>query len=141
MSTTTIDNTFYNRVSSWIRSYRNPDALDWLRKFVDNSAEPAEIKLQLHREINYKEARLRRQHSFKQDGKNTYLMNEQGEVAVYKSRFSAICKIAELALKGYEVELESNLLFTRHRIKLAEPHVLNTATNTVILKRSSNGSK
>lgn len=97
------ENIFYNRVSSWIRSYRNPDALEWLRRFVENSTEPAEVKTQLYREIDYKETRLRQQPTFTADN---YLADDKGESRVYATRFGAVCKLAELALKGYDVELE-----------------------------------
>ncbi len=100
------ENVFYNRVSSWIRSYRNPDALEWLRRFVDNSTEPAEVKTQLYREIDYKEKRLRQQPSFTVTPSGTYLADDKGATKVYATRFSAVCKLAELTLKGYEVELE-----------------------------------
>jgi hypothetical protein len=100
------ENIFYNRVSSWIRSYRNPEALEWLRRFVDNSAEPADVKLQLYREIAYKETRLRQMPVFTESDHHTYLADEKGGVRIYATRFGAVCKLAELALKGFEVELE-----------------------------------
>jgi hypothetical protein len=100
------ENIFYNRVSSWIRSYRNPEALEWLRRFVDNSTEPADVKLQLYREIDYKETRLRQMPSFTCNSQGTFLADDKGAVRVYATRFSAVCKLAELALKGFEVELE-----------------------------------
>ncbi len=112
-------NIFYNRVSSWIRSYRNPEALNWLRNFVDNSKEPAEIKMQLYREIDYKESRLRQMPSFTSTPCGTYLADEKGEPRVYATRFGAVCKLAELALKGYEVELLQT--GTQYMITLSEP--------------------
>lgn len=113
------ENMFYNRVSSWIRSYRNPEALDWLRRFVDNSTEPEAVKRQLYREIDYKETRLRQMPGFTVSNGSTYLADDKGEVRVYATRFSAVCKLAELALKGYEVELEQT--GTQFRITLSAP--------------------
>jgi hypothetical protein len=113
------ENIFYNRVSSWIRSYRNPEALEWLRRFVDNSTEPAEVKVQLYREIDYKETRLRQMPSFTCVSEGTFLADENGGVRVYNTRFSAVCKLAELALKGYEVELKQE--GTQFRITLSAP--------------------
>lgn len=120
------ENMFYNRVSSWIRSYRNPEALNWLRNFVDNSTEPAAVKLQLYREIDYKETRLRAMPSFTCSNEGTYLADENGAPRVYATRFGAVCKLAELALKGYEVELE--LTGTQYRITLSEPAPVNSMT-------------
>ena len=117
------ENMFYNRVSSWIRSYRNPDALNWLRNFVDNSTEPAEVKMQLYREINYKETRLRQMPSFTCKADGTYLADETGAPRVYATRFGAVCKLAELALKGYEVELLQS--GTQYRITLSAPAPVN----------------
>lgn len=120
------ENIFYNRVSSWIRSYRNPEALEWLRRFVDNSNEPAEVKLQLYREINYKETRLRQMPGFTVNNGNTYLADDKGSVRVYATRFGAVCKLAELALKGFEVELEQT--GTQFRITLSAPAPVNGMT-------------
>jgi len=118
------ENIFYNRVSSWIRSYRNPEALDWVRRFVDNSNEPVNIKEQLYREIDYKETRLRQMPGFTVWAGNTYLADENGQPRVYATRFGAVCKLAELALKGYDVELEQN--GTQFRITLTQPAPVNS---------------
>ena len=129
---------FQERVSSWIRSYRNPEAMDWLRKFVDNSTEPDEVKQQLYREISYKEARLRAKPAFVQDGNDVFLMNQSGKAYEYGTRFSAVCKLAELALKGYEVELvQSGAIY---KIKLLGPHIL-TSNGDIIAKGGPNVSK
>lgn len=98
-------NSFYKHVSSWIRSYRTPDMLEGLRTFVDSSAQPAEVKEQLYREIDYKERILTQKPSFTNWCGTTWLANEEGNPKVYVSRFTAVCKLAELTLKGYEVEL------------------------------------
>lgn len=120
-------NIFYTRVSSWIRSYRNPDALDWVRRFVDNSNEPVEIKEQLYREIDYKETRLLQMPGFTKVADGTFLSDEKGQPRVYATRFGAVCKLAELALKGYDVELKE--FGTQYRIALNNPQPENTTVN------------
>ncbi|MBS1771459.1 MAG: hypothetical protein JST82_01275 [Bacteroidetes bacterium] len=117
------NSTFYNHVSSWVRSHRNPETLDSIRNFVDRALQPLDIKEKLYREINYKETILRRQPGFTVSGDATYLANDDGNPRVYMSRFSAVCKLAELTLKGYEVELQQS--GTQYRITLSEPAPVN----------------
>lgn len=99
---------FYNHVSNWVRSHRNPETIETLRNFVDKALQPAEVKERLYREIDYKESILLRQPSFTVNNTTTYLADEDGTPRFYASRFSAVCKLAELTLKGYDVELEQN---------------------------------
>lgn len=94
---------FYQHVSSWIKSYHNPDALYWLRRFINNSTEPLHIKEQLHREIDYKDAALRNQPFFCNALGQYFLVDHAGHPRIYTTRFAAICKVAELKLKGYDV--------------------------------------
>lgn len=98
--------TFQQTVGSWIRSYRNPEALDFLRRFVDNSTAPDEVKESLRSQIDAKEQRLRQAPQFVTLNGTTYLADEQWKPREYLTRFGAVCKMAELALKGYEVDLQ-----------------------------------
>jgi len=112
-------NKFYEHVSSWINSYTNPEALEWLRRFVNNSFQSQAVKEQLHREIDWKIAGLRNRPAFGEVNGDTFLVDEQGHPRVYTTRFSAICKLAELKMKGYEAELRPGDVF--YRIALQHP--------------------
>jgi hypothetical protein len=114
-------NKFYEHVSSWIGSYHNPEALEWLRRFVNNSFQAQEVKEQLHREIDWKICSLRNRPCFSEVGEDLFLVDEQGHPKVYTTRFSAICKLAELKLKGYDAELKPGSVF--YRITLTQPVV------------------
>jgi len=117
-------NIFYNHVSNWVRSHRNPETMETLRNFVDKALQPAEVKEKLYREIAYKESILRRQPTFVVTEEHTLLADESGQPRVYASRFSAVCKLAELTLKSYSVELlQNNHLFY---IILSEPAPVNS---------------
>lgn len=109
---------FYNHVSSWIKSYHNAEALEWLRRFVNNSRQPAAVKEKLHREIDIKIATLKNKPCFAAVSGDTYLVDTYGHPKVYTTRFSAICKVAELKMRGYEAELVQGSAF--FRIRLAE---------------------
>ncbi len=106
-------NQFYECVSGWIKSYRNPEALQWLRKFVNNSLQPQEVKEKLHCEIDWKIAGLQHQPAFAEKQGLTYLVDDNGHPKVFTTRFSALCKVAELKMKGYEVELKPGSVFYR----------------------------
>lgn len=118
---------FYEHVSSWIKSYHNPDALHWLRRFINNSSEPLDIKEQLHREIDWKVAALRQQPCFNDAQGMGYLVDDSGHPRIYTTRFAAICKVAELKLKGYDVELQPGDVF--YKIKLADPAPINQSAD------------
>jgi len=112
-------NKFYAHVSSWIKSYRNPEALHWLRKFINSSGQPHEIIDKLHEEIDWKVAGLKQRPAFTKKNGDHYLVDEEGHLKVFTTRFSAVCKVAELKMKGYEVELKPGNVF--YRIILTEP--------------------
>ena len=71
-------NMFYDHVSSWIDSYFNPEALQWMRRFVDNSAQPRDIKDSLHQKIDRKLATLRNVPVFEDRNGIKLLMDKQG---------------------------------------------------------------
>jgi hypothetical protein len=112
-------NKFYNHVSSWIKSYRNAEALHWLRKFINNSQQPEAIKDKLHAEIDWKIEGLKQKPAFAMNNGTCYLADDEGHPKVFTTRFSAVCKVAELKMKGYEAELKPGSVF--YRIKLTQP--------------------
>lgn len=114
-------NKFYEHVSSWINSYTNPEALEWLRRFVNNSFQSRAVKEQLHKEIDWKIAGLRNRPVFTEVGDDTFLVDELGHPRVYTTRFSAICKLAELKVKGYEAELRPGDVFYRIVLQPSAP--------------------
>jgi hypothetical protein len=114
-------NKFYEHVSSWINSYQNPEALEWLRRFVNNSFQSQAVKEQLHREIDWKIAGLRNRPAFGEVGSDTFLVDELGNPRVYTTRFSAICKLAELKMKGYDAELRPGDVFYRIALQNENP--------------------
>ena len=114
-------NKFYEHVSSWINSYQNLEALEWLRRFVNNSFQSQAVKEQLHREIDWKIAGLRNRPAFSEVGDSTYLVDDMGHPRVYTTRFSAICKLAELKMKGYDAELRAGDVFYRIVLQTETP--------------------
>jgi hypothetical protein len=110
---------FYDHVSKWIKSYHNADALEWLRKFINSSQQPVHIKEKLHREIDIKIAALKNKPCFADINGDTWLVDYEGHPRVYTTRFSAIVKLAELKMRGYNAELAPGNVF--YRIRLAEP--------------------
>lgn len=115
-------NKFYAHVSSWIKSYRNPEALQWLRKFINNSGQPLDIRERLHEEIDWKIAGLRSRPAFALQNGDGYLVDDEGHPKVFTTRFSAVCKLSELKMKGYNVELKPGSVF--YRIKLVAPALM-----------------
>lgn len=107
---------FYMYVSSWIKSYRNPDGLHWLRKFIDNSDQSVTVKMKLHQEIYDKLAGLKQTPNFQDKGGTMYLVDSEGQAKVFTTRFSAVCKTIELIRKGYDVEYVQGSVFYRIRL-------------------------
>lgn len=97
--------TFYLTVVNWIHSCRTPEAAENLRAFVDNSLQSDYIKETLHREIDYKVKKLTDLPAFVEIDGLYYLANAVGEKRVFVNRIMAICKMADLMLKGYDVYL------------------------------------
>ncbi len=103
---------FYTHVSKWIRSYYNPDSLDWLVKFVENSIEPDEVKAKLIREIKVKKSHLLNEACFTDFDGTMLLTDRTNNPVIYTTRYAAITKLAELTNKGYNVQLvEGNCFF------------------------------
>lgn len=112
-------NTFYNHVSSWIKSYRNPEALAFLTKFITGSQQPDEVKAKLLEEVEHRIASLTGTPGFTEKNGVSYLVDGNGHPKLFTTRFGAITEIATLKMKGYDVELVTGTSF--YRIKLNAP--------------------
>ncbi len=112
-------NKFYNHVSSWIKSYRNAEALQRLRAFINSSTQPVDIKEKLNGEIDRKIAGLKQRPMFAMNNGICYLADSEGHPQVFTTRFSAVCKLAELKMNGYDAELKPGSVF--YRIQINEP--------------------
>ncbi len=116
-------NFFYRHVSKWIRSYYNADALEWLHRFINNSNEPAEVKVRLHREVDRKIASLRNMPYFSLHDDMQLLMDKEGYPMIFTTRYAAMNKLAELTVMGYDVRLLEGNAF--YRIQLIQPAPIN----------------
>ena len=105
-------NQFQNHVSSWIDSYYNAEALEWLRRFINNSAQPQEVKDALNKQVDLKIASLTNSPVFDKYNGTTYLMDRHGHPDVFTTRYAALGKVAQLRLMGYDAQLvEGNAFF------------------------------
>lgn len=110
-------NLFYNHVSSWIDSYHNAAALDWLRRFINNSHQPQEVKDRLNREVDRKIASLTGAPYFSEYEGMNLLMDEHCRPQIFTTRYQAMSKVAQLRIMGYDARiLEGNAFY---RIQLA----------------------
>lgn len=114
---------FYKHVSSWIDSYYNAEALEWLHRFVNNSPQEGEIKERLHMEIDRKIASLTDAPFFcKYDGMEMLMdetLKENQHPKVFTTRYAALNKVIELRTKGYDARLVEGNAF--YRIQLVQP--------------------
>lgn len=114
---------FYNHVSSWIESYYNAEALEWLRRFVVNSGQRQEIKDRLEREIDRKIAALTDMPFFGAYDDMQVLMDEHCHPQVFTTRYAATGKVAQLRIMGFDARLlEGGAFF---RIQLVQPAPIN----------------
>ena len=117
---------FYNHVSSWIDSYYNADALDWLRRFVLGSQQPQEIKDSLLLLIEQKTAKIKEEPFFWKHDDMQLLMQGNGKnphPQTFTTRYAAMSKVATLRLMGYDVRLVEGSAF--FRIQLVQPEPIN----------------
>ncbi|MCB0699850.1 MAG: hypothetical protein KDC11_08370 [Chitinophagaceae bacterium] len=116
-------NMFYKHVSSWIDSYYNADAFEWLRRFIDNSSQPGEVKDRLQREVNRKVASLTDMPFFGTHDGMQLLMDDHCHPQIFTTRYAAMNKMVQLRLKGYDARLlEGGSFF---RIQLVQPAPIN----------------
>jgi hypothetical protein len=109
-------NKFYNSVSGWIASCTTATQLGWIQRMVEHSHECSEIKAKLRQEAIDKMNGLGNAPAV--DPAN-FLLDDHGHPQVYTTRFSAVCKLASLKMKGYDAELVPGDVF--YRIRLVEP--------------------
>lgn len=121
---------YYQQVKRWIGTYRDAAPLSWLRRFVDNSQQPKEIKDKLHNEINKKIAQIENKPWFakwKDDKK--YLTDNNGYPEIYTTRFAAMNKLIQLKKQGYDVDLHKGMAFFRIELKSELQEGLQLTTN------------
>ena len=99
---------FYEHVSSWIDSYHNAEALEWLKRFVNASTQPDSIKQELLVQIDRKIATLQGWPRFNAD---SLLLDDAGHVEVFTHRYKALCKVVYLRLRGHDVHAVSSGVF------------------------------
>lgn len=115
-------NAFYKHVSSWIDGYYNAESLEWLRRFVDNSDQPEDIKKALNKEIDLKVAYITGTPAFSVTNGKTYLVDKHGNADVITTHYAAMNKKAQLDKLGYITELESTGTF--YKIVLNGKHTM-----------------
>lgn len=107
------NNPFYTHVSSWIESYFNPDALTWLRRFIDNSTQGQDVKEKLNKQIDRKIASLTYSPLFSEYDGMQLLMDKHNHPQIFTTRYAAMNKIVELRRQGYDVRLVEGGVFYR----------------------------
>lgn len=118
---------FYKHVSSWINSYYNADALEWLHRFIRNSNQPLEMKKRLHREVDRKIASLNNMPFFCEYDDMQLLMDDsltdREHPQIFTTRYMAMSKVIELRMMGYDARLLEGNSF--YRIQLVQPAPVN----------------
>lgn len=116
-------NMFYKHVSSWIESYYNAEALEWLRRFISNSNQAQELKERLFREVDRKIAALTNMPFWGEYDGMQLLMDEHCHPQIFTTRYKTMSKVAQLRLMGYDARLlEGGVFF---RIQLVQPAPVN----------------
>lgn len=112
---------FYNHVSSWIDSYYNAEALEWLRRFICNSSQPQEVIDRLQREVDRKMASLTNMPFFGACDGMQLLMDEHCHPQVFTTRYAAMSKVAQLRIMGYDARLLEGNAFYRIQLVQSAP--------------------
>lgn len=107
---------FYKHVSSWIQSYYNADALEWLRRFIENSNQNASVKQRLLNELELQKAKLTGKFHFKHYDNATYLMDAHGYPEVFTTRYAVMQKLYDISKHGYIAEPVTTGSFYRIRL-------------------------
>jgi|GEM_PF-1559150 len=114
-------NMFYQHVSSWIESYYNADALEWLRRFINNSMQPQEMKNRLHREVDRKIASLTNTPFFGKYDDMELLLDEHCHPQIFTTRYAAMNKVVQLRVMGYDARLLEGNAFYRIQLVQSAP--------------------
>lgn len=128
-------NMFYQHVSSWIDSYYNADALQWLRRFINNSQQPEPVKERLHREVDRKMASLTNMPFFGKYDDMQVLMDKHCHPVIFTTRYAATNKVVQLRVMGYDVRLLEGNAF--YRIQLVQPAPISSLSIETELLRMS----
>lgn len=114
---------FYTHVSSWIESYYNAEALEWLRRFVNNSGQGQEVKDRLQREIDRKIAALTDMPFLGLYDGMQLLMDQHCHPHIFTTRYAANSKVTQLRIMGFDARLlEGGAFF---RVQLVQPMPVN----------------
>lgn len=120
-------NIFFNHVSSWIDSYYNADSMEWLRRFIDNSQQPDDIKSKLQGLVDKRQAVIKGTPYFKPfDGKSILMdtaLKNTDHPKLFTSRYRALCEVTKLRLAGYDAAVDDNKTF--FRVKLLSASTIN----------------
>lgn len=118
-------NMFYKHVSSWINSYYNADALEWLHRFINNSNQPQEVKKRLHMEVDRKIASLTNMPFFCEYDDMQLLMDnsltDRQHPQIFTTRYAAMGKVIELRMLGYDARLLEGNSFYRIQLVQSQP--------------------
>lgn len=101
----------YTKITEWINSFDNADALGAFRKYVDNTDLPKEMQDQLHLQINCRIAHLKREPYFHHVDGEFYLMDEKGNVRIFNTSFGAFVITVFLNLRGLKVKMIHGKLY------------------------------
>lgn len=96
----------YEEVSGWIKSINNPDSIKHIVQFIENSHVSkldAEDKAKLLKEVDVRQHELAHMPYF--CPATNVLLNTKGLPAHYSNKIAAIWKLAELKLRGYNVQI------------------------------------
>lgn len=116
-------NIFFNHVSKWIASYNDTEALEWLRKFIDQSNQSEEIKIGLRIKLQKKIFTLNNSPKFTRVNEDVYLMDEHGLPGVFDKKFTAVKKIIQLKQMGFSATIMQD--YNYYRIRLINPALMN----------------
>lgn len=118
---------FINKVIGWIKGYNHPGCINQLdeqiRKFVDNSDKPEDVKKYLNAFIDMQLATIKGIPWFATDEKDgcKYLADNNAHIKVYTWKLGAGPEFLKWYLLGYPVELVKVGVF--YRIKLTTANI------------------
>jgi hypothetical protein len=114
-------NNFFNHVSKWIASYDNIEALEWLRKFIDQSSQPENIKINLRIKLQKRIHSIIQSPKFTKINGDVYLMDEYGLPGIFDKKYTAVKKIVELKQLGFTATIMQDSNYYRIRLTHSAP--------------------
>lgn len=118
-----VENNFFNHVSKWIASYNDTEALEWLRKFIDQSSQPEEVKVGLRIKLQKRIFSIKNSPKFTKVHEDIYLMDEYGLPGVFDKKFTAVKKIIQLKQLGFSATIMQD--YNYYRVRLINPALIN----------------